>query len=843
MTGIITGNDTAPRAGVDLASALAEAGRRAAEVPFTKRLLAANLLARGETTVAQQLLRPSTGHDEQFEVSMQPSRMVMQDYTAVPMLVDLAALRDATDDPARVNPLVPVDIVIDHSVQAEWTAGPLALTRNESTELQRNAERFAFLKWAEEAIDNVTVHPPGAGIVHQINIERLCTLVVESEKGWLPETVLGTDSHTTMMNGLGVLGWGVGGMDAQSVLLGEALTFRMPQLVGIKLIGTLGETAQASDLALVIAQRIRDAKLGPAMIEFCGSGVGTLSVPDRCTVANMAPEYGVMSALFPTDAQVLDYLALTGRPAEVVEAAQQVLDSMGLMHDYDDSVTPCFDRVIEIDLSTIFASLAGPSRPDQLVSPASLGASFGEVCEALPDAAGRRQLSSGAVAIAAITSCTNTANPAAMIAAGLLARRARERGCMVPSWVKTSLSPGSPSVTKYLSDSGLLDDLEHFGFHVAGYGCMTCNGGGGELLPAVSQAIENENLQVAAVVSGNRNFPGRVHADTAGTYLTSPALVVAMAIAGTVALDLHHEPIALDQDGQAVMLSELWPSREEIAETVRSFVTAEALAQRRQEHELWQNLQVPSGARYPWSAESTYLRSPSYVSTDRQPFAARAGFRVLLALGDNVTTDDISPVGSISLNSVAGKYLRERGEKVMNSFGSRRGNHEVMARGAFSNAKLRNALTPDSPAGHTVHWDSGDILPTYEAAARYRASETPLVVLAGQRYGSGSSRDWAAKAPGLLGVQAVLAESFESIHRNNLCAMGIAPIVLPASWRELGLSGAEELELSASGDGELQLSSSAGHSVTVQLDIRTERERRLLSSGGVFAAFLEDIGA
>ncbi|WP_394938090.1 aconitate hydratase [Psychromicrobium sp. YIM B11713] len=827
---------------VDLREVLRQAERTADRIPYTKRLLAVNLLARGEQAAAQRLLEPGN-ESELFEVSMQPTRMVMQDYTAVPMLVDLAALRDVAPEPGLVSPLVPIDVVIDHSVQAEWTAGPLALARNESTELERNAERFAFLKWAATAFSRVTVHPPGAGIVHQINIERLCTLVVEGEHGWLPETVLGTDSHTTMMNGLGVLGWGVGGMDAQSVVLGEPLTFRMPRLVGVRLSGALSETAQASDLALVIAQRIREAELGPAMIEFCGAGVGTLTVADRCTVANMAPEYGVISALFPTDAQVLDYLTLTGRSKDVVEAARTVLESMGLLHDYAAGAVPVFEEILEIDLSAISASLAGPSRPDQLVQPANLGASFTEVCAELPDATARQRLAPGAVAIAAITSCTNTANPASMITAGLLARRARQRGCTVPSWVKTSLSPGSPSVTRYLTDSGLLTDLEHFGFHVAGYGCMTCNGGGGGLLPEVSEAIAEHGLPVAAVVSGNRNFPGRVHADTAGSYLTSPALVVALAIAGNVALDLDHEPLGFDADGEPVMLSELWPSRREISETVRNYVTAEALSQRRQEHELWQTLQMPSGPRYPWSEKSTYLRSPSYVTSRAQEFTSLRGFRVLLALGDNVTTDDISPVGSIPLSSVAGRYLREQGEAVMNSFGSRRGNHEVMARGAFTNSKLRNALTPNSPAGLTLHLDSGETMPIFDAAARYRASETPLVVLAGRRYGSGSSRDWAAKAPGLLGVRAVLAQSFESIHRNNLCAMGIAPIVLPSSWQEIGLTGKETLELLRGEDGGLQLSSSEGHSVPVQLDVRTERERKLLASGGVFATFLEEIGA
>ncbi|GAA3031780.1 aconitate hydratase AcnA [Kitasatospora albolonga] len=827
---------------VDLPDFARRAGFELGAVPYTGRVLLEQLLRAGESERAALLgERLARGEEPGLELPFRPARILVQDYTGIPLLTDLAALRSRVDRPGRVNPALPVDVVVDHSVQADRAGGPDALARNEALELSRNQERFAFLKWAEQAFDGLRVTEPGRGIVHQVNLERLATVVAEGPDGQLyPDTVIGTDSHTTMVNGLGVLGWGVGGLEAEALMLGLAQPIRIPAVVGVRLTGQVRPGTSATDVVLALTERLRREGVTGLMLEFTGPSVAALSAPDRCTIANMAPEYGAMTAYFPVDRETLDYLRRTGRGAEHVERVERYCRAQRL---FREEAEPRFGRVVEFDLGEVGPALAGPSRPDQRISLGGLPGSFAALHQGPYRTSG--EVTDGDVVIAAITSCTSTSNPRAMLAAGLLARRAVERGLTVPGRVKTSLSPGSRAVTRYLRASGLLADLERLGFHVAGYGCMTCNGGSGPLNEGVGTAVDEAALTVAAVLSGNRNFEGRVHGQVRAGYLASPALVVALALAGSVRVDLESEPLGTDREGAPVHLRDLWPDDEELRSLEEEFATVEVFTEPEPAGAAWQAIAAPEGEVFAWDERSGYLRLPAYVDP-AAPLGTLRGARALLALGDDVSTDHISPVGAIAPDSPAGRYLSGLGEREFNSFGARRGNHEVMARGAFGNPRLRNHLVGEGDSGGTtLHLPGGERLPVYEAAERYRAEGTPLIVLAGRNYGMGSSRDWAAKGPWMLGVRAVLAEGFERIHRANLCAMGILPLLLPEGWAALGLTGREEYELELDGvreSGEARLTA-AGRSVTLRADVRSAGEWEVLLAGGTLPHLLERLRA
>ncbi len=823
----------------DLPGFADQAGIDLGAVPYCGRVLAESLLRTGADEDAALLLRRlAEGSAPDLEMAFRPARILVQDYTGIPLLVDLAALRDQVPDPRRVRLGLPVDVVVDHSVQTDWAGTPDAQARNEAKELTRNRERYSFLKWAEAAFEGLRVIPPGRGIVHQINLEQLATVVAAGADGALfPDTAIGTDSHTTMVNGLGVLGWGVGGLEAEALMLGLAHPIRIPRVVGVRLTGTLPAGTTAADVALTLTRRLRQENVRGLMLEFTGPGVDALSVADRCSIANMAPEYGAMTAFFPVDEAVLGYLRDTGRDAAQVRLVERYCREQRLLREAGE---PRFGQVIEFDLAAVRPSLAGPSRPDQHLSLAELPASLDAVLPGEPRAAGAHR--DGDIALAAITSCTHTSNPRAMLAAGLLARRAVERGLTVPPHVKTSLSPGSRAVTRYLARSGLLTDLEKLGFHVAGYGCMTCNGGSGPLHQGIADAIEHDGVTACAVLSGNRNFEARVHAQVRAAYLGSPALVVALALVGNVRIDLGTEPLGSGADGRPVHLADLWPTTEELAAAEREFVTGADFAEADGPGGRWADLDAPGGEVFAWDEESTYIRPPAYVGAADPLPAELRGARVLVSLGDNVSTDHISPVGAIPADSPAGRYLRARGVADFNSYGSRRGNHEVMARATFSNQRLRNHLAPDSAGGTTLHLPSARRLPVFEAAERYARTGTPLIVLAGKNYGTGSSRDWAAKGPRLLGVRAVLAESYERIHRANLCAMGILPLLLPdgASWASLGLTGHEEFDLAldeAATTGQVPVRAGAA-AFTARADVRSAGEWEVLRSGGTLPYLL-----
>ncbi|MFC8276534.1 aconitate hydratase AcnA [Streptomyces sp. NPDC057271] len=822
----------------------AEHGFDLGALPYTGRVLLESLLRGGDPAQAAVLgKRLALGEDPALEMPFRPARILVQDYTGIPLLVDLAVLRDRVAEPGRVNPALPVDVVVDHSVQTDWAGRPDALGLNEALEMSRNRERYAFLKWAEGVFDGVRVIPPGRGIVHQINLEQLATVVAEGPDGSLmPDTVLGTDSHTTMVNGLGVLGWGVGGLEAEAQMLGLAQAIRIPPIVGVRLTGTVSPGTSPTDVVLALTRRLREENVQGLMVEFTGPGIDELSAPDRCTVANMAPEYGAMSAFFPVDEETLGYLRRTGRDEPAVSRVREYCREQRLLRQGPE---PVFGRTLTFDLSEVGPGVAGPSRPDQRISLGQLPDSLAALCpRGLRSEAG---VQDGDLVIAAITSCTTTSNPKAMLAAGLLAKRAVERGLRVPAHVKTSLSPGSRAVTRYLADAGLLTDLETLGFHVAGYGCMTCNGGSGPLNEGVGEAVDRGDLTVAAVLSGNRNFASRVHSQVRAGYLASPALVVALALVGDVRTDLESRPLGVDRDGRPVHLRDLWPHAGELRELEERYVTPEVFAADRTPQPAWESITAPDSEVYAWDETSTYIRPPAYVDSEGGLPALR-GARALVALGDHVSTDHISPVGAVPAASPAGEYLRDRGVRDFNSYGSRRGNHEVMARGTFSNPRLRNLLVGDGDSGGTtLHLPSGERLPVHDAARRYTGSGTPLIVLAGRGYGMGSSRDWAAKGPWLLGVRAVLAEDFERIHRANLCAMGILPLLLPAgrSWSELGLTGSEEFDIDLGRvreSGEAHVTAD-GIAFTVRADVRSAGEWDVLLAGGTLPYLLRTMGA
>ena len=767
------------------------------------------------------------------EVPFLPARVILQDFTGVPAIVDLAAMRGTMErlggDPARINPAVPVDLVIDHSVQVDVFGTPLALKRNAEIEFERNRERYEFLRWGQQAFDNFRVVPPATGIVHQVNLEYLAKVVMRKEKDGevflFPDTLVGTDSHTTMINGLGVLGWGVGGIEAEAAMLGQPSYLIMPEVVGFKLVGSLGEGVTATDLVLTVTQMLRKKGVVEKFVEFYGPGLSKMSLPDRATVANMAPEYGATMGFFPVDAETLRYLRRTGRIEAEVDRVEAYNKLQGLFRT-DEAKDPEFTDTLELDLSTVEPSLAGPKRPQDRVALGSMKSQFREALQAPVKDRGfglsqaqlsktattsfnggsKENLGHGAVVIAAITSCTNTSNPSVMMAAGLLAKKAAERGLKVPPYVKTSLAPGSKVVTEYLREAGVLPSLADLGFHLVGYGCTTCIGNSGPLPEPVAKAISGSELVAAAVLSGNRNFEGRVHPLVRANYLASPPLVVAYALAGTVDIDLTSEPLGKDAEGKAVYLRDVWPSEQEVRESVERAIRPEMFAKMYGNvwngNEEWNRIPVSGGKLYRWEDSSTYIQEPpffTHLTRELPEISDIRGARVLALLGDSVTTDHISPAGDIAEDSPAGRYLKERGveKKDFNSYGSRRGNDRVMLRGTFANIRIKNQMVPGVEGGVTIHIPSGDEMSIFDAAMRYKKERTPLVVLAGKEYGTGSSRDWAAKGTLLLGVRAVLAESYERIHRSNLVGMGVLPLeFLPGQGASsLSLTGRESLDI------------------------------------------------
>ena len=806
---------------------------RLAAIPFSIRVLLESVLrhvnGREVTDKDVQALAGWTPKaDRRPDVPFLPARVIMQDFTGVPAVVDLAAMRSALGrlggDPSRINPRVPVDLVIDHSVQVDFFASPEALRRNAELEFQRNGERYSFLRWGQEAFDNFRVVPPATGIVHQVNLEYLASVVITrheaGEQIAFPDTLVGTDSHTTMINGLGVLGWGVGGIEAEAAMLGQPMVMLAPDVVGFRLIGQLPEGATATDLTLTVTQRLRAHGVVGKFVEFFGPGLAEMSLPDRATIANMAPEYGATVGFFPVDDETLRYLRLTGRDAALVDLVERYCKEQGLFH-VPGSAEPAFSEILELDLGSVETSLAGPKRPQDRVPLSDMKDSFRRALLTPKEKGGfglaqakvgervsirsngtQSEIGNGAVVIAAITSCTNTSNPSVMVAAGLLAQKAVARGLKVKPHVKTSLAPGSRVVTAYLEKAGLLEPLSQLGFNVVGYGCTTCIGNSGPLSGEVVKAITHADLVSVAVLSGNRNFEGRINPHVRASYLASPPLVVAYALAGTTDIDLLNEPLGQGTDGGAVYLRDLWPSRRMIQETIEKSVQPEMFKARYSDvfsgNETWNAVPVLGGELYAWEGDSTYIQEPPFfakLTPEPEPITDIANARCLVMLGDSVTTDHISPAGAIPADGPAGSYLTERGvqPRDYNSFGSRRGNDRVMTRGTFGNIRLKNLLIPGVEGGKTIHLPDATQMSIYEAGLRYQDENVPLIVLAGKEYGSGSSRDWAAKGTRLLGVGAVITKSFERIHRSNLIGMGVLPLeFIPGEGIEtLGLSGRE----------------------------------------------------
>jgi aconitate hydratase len=819
-------------------------------MPVTVKILLENVARLASAGACRQedvarLAAWSPGNSIAGEFPFLPARVLLQDFTGVPAVVDLAAMRAAMDrlggDPKRINPLAAADLVIDHSVMVDAFGTTLAFRRNVELEYERNRERYALLRWAQQAFDHFSVVPPGTGICHQVNLEYLAKVVMTRRENGrtvaLPDTLVGTDSHTPMVNGLGVLGWGVGGIEAEAALLGQHMYLLMPTVVGVRLTGRLPEGATATDLVLTVTQLLRAHGVVGKFVEYCGPGLSDLSVADRATLGNMSPEYGATAGLFPVDAKTLDYLRMTNRTPEQVDLVERYCKEQALFR-ADETPTPEYSEMLELDLGTVEPSLAGPRRPHDRVALPEIGSSFhrafaqrfeeraartrvdfegGAAVATAPrvEAAsspitkvevemngGRTEVGDGSVVIAAITSCTNTSNPSVMVAAGLLAKKAVERGLAVKPYVKTSMAPGSRVVTDYLEQAGLTPYLEALRFHVVGYGCTTCIGNSGPLPEPVSAAVHENDLVVVSVLSGNRNFEGRIHPEVRASYLASPPLVVAYALAGSIEKNLTTEPLGFDPDGQPVYLWEIWPTPKEVQETVAGAVKPELFAHQYGQvftgDEAWQTLTVPEGKLYEWDPISTYVQEPPFFQhLAPNPVAIEdiVGARVLVKLADSVTTDHISPAGSIPLSSPAGQYLSDQGveRKDFNSYGARRGNHEVMIRGTFGNIRLRNELTPDQEGDWTAFQPGGDVMRIFDASERYREAGTPLLVVAGKEYGSGSSRDWAAKGPMLLGVKAVIAESYERIHRSNLVAMGVLPLQFKSGETRdtLGLTGTE----------------------------------------------------
>ena len=823
-------------------------------MPVSLKVLLENLLRHenGRTVktddikaVAAWLRRRSS----EREIAFLPARVLMQDFTGVPAVVDLAAMRDAFaamgGDARRINPLIPVDLVIDHSVMVDAFASANAFTKNVAMEFERNHERYTFLRWGQQAFDNFRVVPPGTGICHQVNLEYLAQVVWVAQNGGsalaYPDTVLGTDSHTTMVNGLAVLGWGVGGIEAEAAMLGQAQSMLIPEVVGFKLTGALKEGATATDLVLTVTQILRKKGVVGKFVEFFGPALDNLSLPDRATIANMAPEYGATCGFFPVDKETLRYLTFSGRTPERIALVEAYAKAQGLWRD-SSTIEPVFTDTLELDVSTVEPSLAGPKRPQDKVLLSQSAAEFERALAEMLGVNGSRaestmvgeggaplseptnlerkvavdgtdyDLKHGDVVIAAITSCTNTSNPSVMLAAGLLARNAVAKGLKVKPWVKTSLAPGSQVVSEYLEAAGLQKDLDAIGFNLVGYGCTTCIGNSGPLAEPIAQAVEDGDLVVSAVLSGNRNFEGRINPHVRANYLASPPLVVAYALAGSMRTDLVTQPLGTGRDGQPVYLKDVWPSNREVQETIARTLSADMFRKRYanvfQGEERWRAIETPSSLTYRWDATSTYVKDPPYFTAmPKEPAPLRdvTGARPLAILGDSVTTDHISPAGSIKKDSPAGQYLIAHGVPAadFNSYGARRGNHEVMMRGTFANIRLRNEMAPDTTGGVTRHMPDGKQMTIYDAAMQYQKEGVPLVVIAGKEYGTGSSRDWAAKGTNLLGVKAVIAESFERIHRSNLIGMGVLPLQFKdgTTRKTLRLDGSETFDITGIKDG------------------------------------------
>ncbi len=865
---------------------LTSLGNKVERLPYSLKVLLENLLRfeDGKTVTRadiEALLNWDSQAEPSREIAYRPARVLMQDFTGVPAVVDLAAMRDAMQalggDPEKINPLQPAELVIDHSVQIDSFGNSGALDLNAKIEYQRNQERYSFLKWGQKAFSNFKVVPPDTGIVHQVNLEYLGRVVFAQENNGVlqayPDTLVGTDSHTTMINGLGVLGWGVGGIEAEAAMLGQPVSMLIPQVVGMRLRGELPEGATATDLVLTVVELLRKHGVVGKFVEFFGDGLDHLSLADRATLANMAPEYGATCGIFPIDDETLDYLRLSGRSDHQVALVEAYAREQGMFRAPGQPAAE-YSSVLELDMATVVPSLAGPKRPQDRVPLSESGARFKEALAALQAERGLHskpaagsidgqafELDDGAVVIASITSCTNTSNPSVMLGAGLVARKAVEKGLKVKPWVKTSLAPGSQVVTEYLNAAGLMGDLEQLGFHVIGYGCATCIGNSGPLPEPVSKAIAAGNLSVCSVLSGNRNFEGRVHAEVRMNYLASPPLVVAYAIAGRMNIDLYNDPIGQDGAGNDVFLKDIWPTQKEIADVVAGSVKREEFTQVYHDvfkgENRWTSLESPVGQRFCWSDDSTYIRNPPYFEgMSREPagVADIHGARVLALLGDSVTTDHISPAGAIKPDSPAGQYLLSKGvqQADFNSLGSRRGNHEVMMRGTFANIRLRNLLAPGTEGGITVHQPTGQEMSIYDAAMRYRDEGVPLIVIAGKEYGSGSSRDWAAKGPRLLGVRAVIAESYERIHRTNLVCMGILPLqfIDGQTPQSLGLSGKEVFNVEGLRDGSarqvtVRARAEDGGETTFQARVRidTPQEIEYYRHGGILHYVLRQLAA
>ena len=873
-------------------------------LPFSLKVLLENLVRHEDgKTVTRDDIEKIASWDPQakpsVEIAYRPSRVLLQDFTGVPAVVDLAAMREAFQkmggDPAKIRPLQPADLVIDHSVQVDHYGTPDALEKNIDMEFIRNRERYLFLKWGQQAFKGFTVVPPGTGIVHQVNLEYLARVVFTDEGGVAyPDSLVGTDSHTTMINGLGVLGWGVGGIEAEAAMLGQPISMLVPQVVGFKLKGSLKEGATATDLVLTVTQMLRSHGVVGKFVEFFGDGLDSMSLPNRATIANMSPEYGATMGFFPVDDEILSYLRFTGRDEKQVQLVERYTKEQGLFRTKE-SPEPRFSATVELELGDVVPCISGPKRPQDRIpltdakrawrrtlvgmtnpkvkkerletwvgeggQPAGEQAAIDGLHDTAPVKSehGDFDLPHGAVVIAAITSCTNTSNPAVLLAAGLLARNAVERGLMTKPWVKTSLAPGSQVVTDYLKEAGLLEDLEELDFDIVGYGCTTCIGNSGPVDEPIAKAVAEHNLVVTSVLSGNRNFEGRINPVVRANYLASPPLVVAYALAGTLDFDFEKQPLGQDEDGEDVYLKDIWPEEKEITELIRTSVKTEMFKDRyghvQEGPGAWKALKAPTGAMYNWREDSTYIRNPPFfdgmTAEEPSPPEDIKGARVLALLGDSVTTDHISPAGSIAASSPAGKYLQEHGVKPaeFNSYGARRGNHEVMMRGTFANIRLRNLLAPGTEGGVTRYLPDGDEMSIFDASMKYQKEGVPLIVLAGKEYGSGSSRDWAAKGTMLLGVKAVIAASYERIHRSNLIGMGVLPLQFKdgEDRDSLGLDGTEVYELTGIAGGlrpGQEITVKAGDKeFTVKSRIDTPQEVEYVTHGGILQYVLRQMRA
>jgi aconitate hydratase len=876
-----------------------------ASLPYSLKVLLENLLRTedGANITADDIVALASWDadaDPDREIQFTPARVIMQDFTGVPCIVDLATMREAMaelgGDATKINPLAPAELVIDHSVIADVFGTPEAFERNVEIEYQRNRERYQFLRWGQTAFDEFKVVPPGTGIVHQVNIEYLARTIMERNGQAYPDTVVGTDSHTTMVNGLGVLGWGVGGIEAEAAMLGQPSSMLIPQVVGFRFTGKLPEGATATDLVLTVTQMLRKHGVVGKFVEFFGPGLQHLPLADRATLGNMSPEYGATCAICPIDKESLNYLHLSGRDAHQIELIEAYARAQGLWHD-GNTPQPEFSAVIELDLASVKPSLAGPKRPQDRVLLTDMRQSYHAAMDALNSgktdtrwdkqkerflneggstAVGRTEsqsepspevcphiehceLEDGSVVIAAITSCTNTSNPAVMIGAGLLARKAAERGLKPKPWVKTSLAPGSKVVTDYLEATGLMKDLQKLGFYLVGYGCTTCIGNSGPLPEDVSKRVTENDFAVAAVLSGNRNFEGRIHSEVKMNYLASPPLVVAFAIAGTIDIDLSTQPLGQDNDSKPVYLKDIWPSNREIAELVTSSVSAGMFSKNYADvfkgSKEWNAVEVPEGDQYAWDEKSTYIKNPPYfdgMTMDLPKHQDISGARCIGLFGDSITTDHISPAGAIKKDSPAGKYLMARGvePKDFNSYGSRRGNDDVMVRGTFANIRIKNRLLDGVEGGFTMHIPSGEQMSIYDAAMKYKAEKTPLIVIAGKEYGTGSSRDWAAKGTLLLGIEAVIAESFERIHRSNLVGMGVLPLQFKdgENAQSLGLTGKETFAITGLDGGDARwahVTATSQDGKKTEFDVHvmllTPKERDFYKHGGILQYVLRDL--